>query len=83
MVELGTPLTVPPLVQGRVAASSTANEPAITTALAIVATSAILADVPVSLYFGQEPFLAGWMSYGQVAGLLTRGPRRRSTTSMQ
>jgi NitT/TauT family transport system substrate-binding protein len=62
MVELGTPLTVPPLVQGRVAAS-TANEPAITIALA-KGDVRILADDPFSS-FGQEPFLAGWMSTGK------------------
>jgi NitT/TauT family transport system substrate-binding protein len=62
MVELGTPLTVPPLVQGRVAAS-TANEPAITTALA-KGDVRILADDPFAV-FGDEPFLAGWMSTGK------------------
>jgi NitT/TauT family transport system substrate-binding protein len=62
MVELGTPLTVPPLVQGRVAAS-TANEPAITTALA-KGDVRILADDPFAV-FGEEPFLAGWMSTGK------------------
>jgi len=62
MVELGTPLTVPPLVQGRVDAS-TANEPAITTALA-KGDVRILADDPFAS-FGEEPFLAGWMSTGK------------------
>lgn len=62
MVELGTPLTIPPLVQGRVDAS-TANEPAITTALA-KGDVRILADDPFAS-FGDEPFLAGWMSTGK------------------
>jgi NitT/TauT family transport system substrate-binding protein len=62
MVELGTPLTVPPLVQGRVDAS-TANEPAITIAMA-KGDVRILADDPFAV-FGEEPFLAGWMSTGK------------------
>jgi NitT/TauT family transport system substrate-binding protein len=62
MVELGTPLTVPPLVQGRVDAS-TANEPAITIALA-KGDVRVLADDPFAV-FGEQPFLAGWMSTGK------------------
>jgi NitT/TauT family transport system substrate-binding protein len=62
MVELGTPLTVPPLVQGRVDAA-TANEPAITTALAKGDVRILTGDPFAS--FGDEPFLAGWMSTGK------------------
>jgi NitT/TauT family transport system substrate-binding protein len=62
IVELGTPLTVPPLVQGRVAAV-TANEPAITIAEAKGGVR-VIADKPFSA-FGTEPFLAGWMSTGK------------------
>jgi NitT/TauT family transport system substrate-binding protein len=62
IVELGTPLTVPPLVQGRVAAV-TANEPAITIAKAKGGVR-VIADKPFAA-FGEEPFLAGWMSTGK------------------
>jgi NitT/TauT family transport system substrate-binding protein len=59
LVELGTPLTVPPLVQGRVDAVS-ANEPAVTIGLA-TGKVRILAENPYSV-FGRNVFLAGWMS---------------------
>jgi NitT/TauT family transport system substrate-binding protein len=62
IVELGTPLTVPPLVQGRVDASA-ANEPAVTIALS-KGDVRILADDPFAS-FGTNPFLAGWMSTGK------------------
>jgi NitT/TauT family transport system substrate-binding protein len=62
LVELGTPLTVPPLVQGRVDVSA-ANEPAITTALAKGDVRILTGELFKS--FGEEPFLAGWMSTGK------------------
>jgi NitT/TauT family transport system substrate-binding protein len=59
LVELGTPLTVPPLAQGRVDAVS-ANEPAVTIGLNTGGVR-ILAENPYSA-LGKEVFLAGWMS---------------------
>jgi NitT/TauT family transport system substrate-binding protein len=69
IVELGSPLTVPPLMQGRVAAV-TANEPAITIANAKGGVR-VLADDPFSV-FAKDPFLAGWMSTGK---WLDKNPR--------
>jgi NitT/TauT family transport system substrate-binding protein len=69
LVELGTPLTVPPLVQGRVAAVS-ANEPAVTIGLS-GGNVRILAENPYSA-LGDEVFLAGWMSTGK---FLEENPR--------
>lgn len=69
IVELGTPLTVPPLVQGRVAAVS-ANEPAVTIGLQTGGVR-ILAENPYSA-LGEEVFLAGWMSSGK---FLEENPR--------
>jgi NitT/TauT family transport system substrate-binding protein len=59
IVELGTPITVPPLVQGRVDAVS-ANEPAVTIGLQ-TGKVRILAENPYS-GLGKEVFLAGWIA---------------------
>jgi NitT/TauT family transport system substrate-binding protein len=69
IVELGTPLTVPPLAQGRVDAVS-ANEPAVTIGLQTGGVR-ILAENPYSA-LGKEVFLAGWMSN---AKFLEENPR--------
>jgi NitT/TauT family transport system substrate-binding protein len=59
IVELGTPITVPPLVQGRVDAVS-ANEPAVTIGLQ-TGKVRILAENPYK-GLGKEVFLAGWIA---------------------
>jgi NitT/TauT family transport system substrate-binding protein len=59
MVELGTPQTLGPLAQGRVDAVA-ANEPQVTIGLEN-GTARVLIENPFSP-FGEEPFLAGWMS---------------------
>jgi NitT/TauT family transport system substrate-binding protein len=59
IVELGSPITVPPLVQGRVDAVS-ANEPAVTIGLQ-GGKVRILAENPYSA-LGEEVFLAGWIA---------------------
>jgi NitT/TauT family transport system substrate-binding protein len=69
LVELGTPLTVPPLAQGRVDAVS-ANEPAVTIGLNTGGVR-MLAENPYSA-LGKEVFLAGWMSN---AKFLEENPR--------
>ena len=69
IVELGTPLTVPPLAQGRVDAVS-ANEPAVTIGLNTGGVR-VLAENPYAA-FGREVFLAGWMSNGK---FLEENPR--------